>query len=418
MKAGNTGRGKEPADLTETLSGRRLSALLSPVLIAFTVEADNEFELQMVAAGHPGAGLSLGVWSNALRFVPENGVTVRELAAAALTHVEEKVFQLGCLERWGFITLEASAGDSRPIRRKFHRQANRELRDGWGSGRGIRPEWMVRCTAKGRAAVVIWPELSETIEARWKGRFGAETVDRLRKALVSIVGEFKSELPDALPESWERTGDYPLKASGEVEALPLHALLSRALVQFTLDFQRSARLALDLCENFLRVLGETPIPLGEIARLTGSSRQRMEIGWRIKRLVQLAPDPARKRGKVVSLNAVGLSAKEEYLRLLREVEHEWVRHFGTKRTEELRSALLAILGAQEDGRAALSQGLLAPPGVMRSGARAYALGRKNPGTAALQRMRDMVEQTQWFVEDPLNNLPHYPLWDMNRGFGV
>jgi len=194
MKAGNTGRGKEPADLTETLSGRRLSALLSPVLIAFTVEADNEFELQMVAAGHPGAGLSLGVWSNALRFVPENGVTVRELAAAALTHVEEKVFQLGCLERWGFITLEASAGDSRPIRRKFHRQANRELRDGWGSGRGIRPEWMVRCTAKGRAAVVIWPELSETIEARWKGRFGAETVDRLRKALVSIVGEFKSEL--------------------------------------------------------------------------------------------------------------------------------------------------------------------------------------------------------------------------------
>jgi hypothetical protein len=32
-------------------------------------------------------------------------------------------------------------------------------------------------------------------------------------------------------------------------------------------------------------------------------------------------------------------------------------------------------------------------------------------------MRDLVNQTEAFVRDPLGTLPHYPLWDMNRGFG-
>jgi hypothetical protein len=32
-------------------------------------------------------------------------------------------------------------------------------------------------------------------------------------------------------------------------------------------------------------------------------------------------------------------------------------------------------------------------------------------------MRDLVAQTEEFVRDPAGTLPHYPLWDMNRGFG-
>jgi len=33
------------------------------------------------------------------------------------------------------------------------------------------------------------------------------------------------------------------------------------------------------------------------------------------------------------------------------------------------------------------------------------------------RMRDLVAQTEEFMRDPAAALPHYPLWDMNRGFG-
>jgi hypothetical protein len=45
------------------------------------------------------------------------------------------------------------------------------------------------------------------------------------------------------------------------------------------------------------------------------------------------------------------------------------------------------------------------------------LGRRDVGAAALQRMRDLVAQTEMFIRDPVGTLPHYPAWDMNRGFG-
>jgi len=41
------------------------------VLVAFTVEFDNEFERRMSESSHPGARLSLVVWTNLLRFVAE-----------------------------------------------------------------------------------------------------------------------------------------------------------------------------------------------------------------------------------------------------------------------------------------------------------------------------------------------------------
>jgi DNA-binding response OmpR family regulator len=62
--------------------------------------------------------------------------------------------------------------------------------------------------------------------------------------------------------------------------------------------------------------------------------------------------------------------------------------------------------------------LLHPPLLdVRSGTQAPALGRRDVGAAARQRMRDLAAQTQMFVQDPVNRLPHFPLWDMNRGFG-
>jgi hypothetical protein len=61
--------------------------------------------------------------------------------------------------------------------------------------------------------------------------------------------------------------------------------------------------------------------------------------------------------------------------------------------------------------------LIPPKGAVRAGDSAPALGRREVGVAARQRMRDLVAQTDGFVRDPERSLPHYPLWDMNRGFG-
>jgi hypothetical protein len=113
--------------------GRPISALLSQVLIAFTVEFDNEFERRIGEAGHPGARLSLVVWTTLMRFIADSPLSVRDLAAKAREPEAQIKFKLGCLERWGFIKLN-----------------HRELRaDGWGSGRGIRADWTVHLTTRG-----------------------------------------------------------------------------------------------------------------------------------------------------------------------------------------------------------------------------------------------------------------------------
>jgi len=136
-----------------------LSALLSQILVAYTVELDCEFERRMLETQSRSARLSLVLWLNVLRFLADGPVSVRTLASRALTA------GLGCLERWGVVALAAGK------------------RAGFGSGRGIRADWPVRLTASGEAAVRIWPGLIPEIDARWSKRFGDDAT-RLRGSLT------------------------------------------------------------------------------------------------------------------------------------------------------------------------------------------------------------------------------------------
>lgn len=166
---------------------RSLSAMLSQVLVALTVEFDNEFERRMGEAGFPGARLSLVVWTNLMRFVAHGAVPVRDLAAHALASDKQIKFELGCLERWGFVALAPGPADIRPVPIAAHRLSGRELREGWGSGRGIRADWRVRLTSKGLTASEIWPELFGAIEQRWEKRFGEAEIGRLGQALQDVA---------------------------------------------------------------------------------------------------------------------------------------------------------------------------------------------------------------------------------------
>ena len=75
-----------------------LSGLLSQVLVAFTIECDNEFERQMPhrtsnygsTAGR-GAGpwlVSVAMWWTCMRFVGADGITVAELTRRARTDTD------------------------------------------------------------------------------------------------------------------------------------------------------------------------------------------------------------------------------------------------------------------------------------------------------------------------------------------
>ena len=395
---------------------RPLSALLSQVLVAFTLEFDNEFERHMIGAGEPGT-LSLGVWANLMRFLKEGPVSIRDLAACALTSEKRIKGELGCLERWRLVKLEPDAADDQPVPTRAHRLSGRVLRDGWGSGRGIRSGWMVWLTERGRKACEIWPPLFGEIEQRWVMRFGEDDLVGLRRALEDVVSQIDIELPQALPGYLEQEDSYPPRSARGASSLSLPALLSQSLLAFTIEFERESRAPLWLCANTLRVLGENPIRECDIPRLTGGSPETSGIGWQIKPYIVIEPDPAANRGRVVRLSPLGLAAQQTYRDLIVAIEKRWEAKFGKDKIGRLRDSLGKLFVPRRGDRLLLSEGLVPAEGTVRSGAMAPALGRRDVAAAALQRMRDMISQTEAFVRDPAGALPHYPLWDMNRGFG-
>jgi hypothetical protein len=133
--------------------------------------------------------------------------------------------------------------------------------------------------------------------------------------------------------------------------------------------------------------------------------------------VVVEPDPAASRGKVVRLSPRGLRAQQTYYRLIGAIEKRWEARFGEEQVGRLRESLRELFDRRGRDGPLLSEGLLPPPATVRAGDRAPALGRRDVGAAARQRMWDLVSQTEAFVRDPAGSLPHYPLWDMNRGFG-
>lgn len=395
---------------------RPLSALLSQVLVAYTVEVDNHFELAMSRAGFPGARLSLVVWTNLIRFVPEGGTSVRNLQVASLSSQELLKFQLGCLERWGFIYFQQEGIGESP---QFP-AAHEARRDGWGSGRGIKTAWVVHLAKRGRLAAGFWPKVGLDVDKRWRQRFASDYSD-LYEALQEIERRREVELPLGLPSSgnvpWSETYQ-PRKSQKDEEDRLLSALLSRVLLMFTIEFNRRSHVPISACANTIRVLrADAGTRLADLPRLTGCSPETCDIGWFLKRFVAIEPDPSGKRGKLVRLSPAGQEAQRRYHLLTREIEDEWERKFGATGVRRLRSSLEEVLAERKDGKHVIGFGMVPPEGMIRAGGVAPALGRRDVGVAAKQRGRDSVEQTKLFVADPEGSLPHYPLWDMNRGFG-
>jgi hypothetical protein len=341
-----------------------------------------------------------------LRFLAEGPVAVRELAKRALLPESQIKMQLGCLERWRFVTLQAGAGETVMLQR-----------DGWGSGRGIRAGWLAGLTPRGRAAVDVWPPLAGEIERRWRERFGADDIARIRQSLEDIACRFDQELPHSLPGGFDTVHDYPARTAHPAGSLSLPVLLSQVLLAFTIDFDAQSRTPLRLCAGTIRVLGEEPVPVSDIPRLTGSSPETSDIGWQLKPYVALAAAPQGTRGKVARLTPLGLHAQQTYRDLTGAIEKRWSEKFGGEELQRLRVALFDLFVPRSGERLLLAEGLIPHEGTIRSGAQGPALGRRDVGSAALQRARDMVAQSEQFQRDPAGSLPHYPQWDMNRGFG-
>jgi len=329
-----------------------LPTALSQALIAFTIEFDNEFEHRIEhhtsnKAGRSGVWLtSMVMWSNFMRLIPADGVALRAVEANG------RITNLGGLQRWGYISIE-------PADRTVH------LKPG------------------GRRAQEVWRPLAGEVEQRWRERFGDAAIDELRQALSSVADP-------ALPLYLPVVGYADGMRAGHVRGAPgavaedLAALLSQALLSFTLEYEEGSTLSLAMSADVVRVLSADGVPVRDLPARSGVSKEAITaaVGFLQRNgYAAVEPDPA-SRSKLVRLTEQGLAAQARHARLAKAVERRWRRRLGGD-FDRLAKAL--ITGRQ------LALGLEPYPDGWRAA--------RNPYRA----------RTQAVLADPASALPRYPM---------
>jgi hypothetical protein len=238
---------------------RSLVTALSHAFVAFTIEADNEFELRMphrTAAdrGDPakeGPWLtSLTFWSNFLRRIPEEGCTVAELARGAGDDKSAIKSRLGELQRWRYVRVLPGAGDPR--------------------------DRLVTPTKWGVLARETWEPIEHLVEARWRERFGDGVIDALRQELTRL--QVGSQLPVGFPIlAWGHARRIrPVVASSAPTGLS--TLLARTILAMAQEFDLDSPLSLSLTQNLVRVLDlDRPTNIRDLPLSAGVSREAIAI---------------------------------------------------------------------------------------------------------------------------------------------
>jgi DNA-binding MarR family transcriptional regulator len=327
-----------PGSSTDTLP---LSTLLSQVLVAFTIEFDNEAERQIqhrttrhgssASSLHAPWLVSLVMWANCMQFVGEEGIKVGELERLARIKGH-----LNGMERWGYIHVAPDPADSRP--------------------KPPRADWLIRATAAGKKAQEVWRPLSGVIEKRWRERYGEDEIERLRESLGNVIRHFELDLPDCLPilgyGLFSKGYDYNRRApvvdeDAERRVLALSALLSRALLAFALEFESESDLSLAISANVLRILDVKGVRVQDLPHLSGVSKEAISMAMGIlqkNRLAVAGPDPGGSRAKVARLTPKGEEVREAYRKRLRVIEERWRTRYGEKTIRSLRESLERLVG--------------------------------------------------------------------------
>lgn len=316
-----------------------LPTLLSHTLVGFMIEFDNEAEHRIPhsTTNHGSTAIfgpwlvSMVMWINCLQFVDDDGATVREIERRARTRTNWRGMQ-----RWGYVRIAPDPNDPR---------AKPPARD-----------WVVRLKPGGRNARDVGRPIFDEIEKRWRARFGEREIGRLRESLWGLARQIEKALPDCLPIlgyglfSGERNGvtfASAEPAGTDGSELPLSALLSRVLLAFAIDFEAESEISLAISANLLRVLDETGVRVRNLPRLSGVSKESLNMAMGILRKGKLAAIEAEKPGnrtKVARLTTKGREAQDAYRKLLAAIEKRWETRFGKKAIGALRDSLEPLVG--------------------------------------------------------------------------
>jgi DNA-binding MarR family transcriptional regulator len=279
----------------------------------------------------------MAMWVTFVQFVADDGLPVAELQRrTGMTSQEMRWWLTRMGKWWGYVVVEPepTGDDAKPPLSK----------------------WIVRLTTGGKKAVEAWRPLSADIETRWHGRFGRRQIEQLRAVLCEVVGQLDARLPDSLPilgyglfskSPDRRRRDSAESETNSISSLPLPALLSRALLAFSLEYEGESDVSLAIGANVLRVLDEKGVGVQSLPRLAGVSKEAIDMAMGIlqkNRLVSVDSTPSGSRTKIARLTPKGREAQHSYRQLLRDVEARWRSRFGNATINRLRKSLERTVG--------------------------------------------------------------------------
>lgn len=301
-----------------------LSALLSQAFVAFTIEFDNEFErrtphqtTRFRVSKKRGAPwlVSMVMWLSFLRYVPEEGIAARDLA------------RLAGLDRKGIVALL-----TRLIK--------------WWGYLVIDREKVVRPTPGGLRALQVWRPLVAEIEHRWRARFGADEIERLKGTLTALSAQLPQGLPGYMPIlQYGLFSGVPKKGSApEVETPELPSLLAKPLLAFAVEFESESEISLAIVENVLRFAAQ-PVRVRDLPRLAGVSKEAiaMALSFLEKHGFAMVGVEPGSRSNALTLTPKGRRAQAACIARITEVEADWRTRFGEETIDALRESLLEIV---------------------------------------------------------------------------
>jgi len=241
----------------------------------------------------------------------------------------------------------------------------------------------VRLKPGGRRAQEVWRPLAGDVEQRWRERFGDGPVDELRQALSSVADP---ALPLFLPVLGYADGmraDHVRGVPGAA-AEDLAALLSQALLAFTLEYEEESTLSLAISADVVCALSAEGVPLRDLPARSGVSKEAITaaVGFLQREGYAVVESDPADGSKLVRLTAQRLAAQAQHVRLAKAVERRWRKRLGGD-FDRLTRALFS--GRQ------LAVGLTPYPDGWRAA--------RNPYRA----------RTQAVLADPASALPRYPM---------
>jgi hypothetical protein len=304
---------------------------LGPLLSHAIGDISGDFDAGVAASGGD-IRLTLVLWADLLRAVPDGGISFSDLPVA--TRVSRRVLK----------TAETYGRD-------------------WLKITPLKPKGKLwRLTPPGARLRDLGSELVQNTEAQWAAKVGETEVARLRAALEKVVAGLDFELPHyPMPYGGgdaralggfavaAKAGPPPIPAHGTdwvpvvrgdgdtVSALPLHALLSQAYMAYKIAVEERVLLGVAVVAEIARVMPTGQAPLEDVAHLGVDGRGKSSLERHGVVTVKGSG-----KNRVARLTSVARRLPEVYEPAMAEVEKRWRDTYGDRVVTELRKSLEAV----------------------------------------------------------------------------